>query len=148
MVFVNELIPESEKRNLPFPVTTRLSGAKPTLWKWTIDRERDAYLVLARREGGGYEGTEATEHYVLSWKGELIKFSGISRTLDRPGVGSVLVWNILNVTLPPALMSDMDFVRNLIVEALDAMGLLYRRDRIKEVVIEFDNCAWASGERS
>lgn len=52
MAFVNELIPEELKSKFPFPVKTRPDGSKPTLWKWTIDRQRDAYLVVTESVGG------------------------------------------------------------------------------------------------
>jgi len=53
MAFVNELIPEELKENFPFKVVTAPDGSKPTLWKWTIDRERDAFLVVVDILGGG-----------------------------------------------------------------------------------------------
>lgn len=53
MGFINERIPEEEKKKFTFPVMTSPSGRQPTLNKWTIDREREAFLVLANAGGGG-----------------------------------------------------------------------------------------------
>ncbi|PPD49457.1 MAG: hypothetical protein CTY12_10770, partial [Methylotenera sp.] len=72
MPFIVEQMPEEAKEKLPFNVSTRPDGSKHTLWKWVVDKERDAYLVFARSEGGGYEGTQLTKHYILSWQGHLI----------------------------------------------------------------------------
>jgi hypothetical protein len=52
MGFINERIPEEEKKKFTFPVMTYPDGDTPTLRKWTIDREREAYMVHTKTGGG------------------------------------------------------------------------------------------------
>jgi hypothetical protein len=135
MAFVNELIPEDVKGSLPFDVQTGYMGAKPTLWKWTIDRERDAFLVHTGTSGSGGDGPG--ESYVLSWNGNLVPFTGDPKVLIDAERGKVLSWRIHRLVLPDALYWKRDEVRQLIREALDVMGLLYRRDWVAAVHVEF-----------
>lgn len=75
MVFKNELISEEEKKDIPFPVQTGYNGSKPTLWKWTIDRETNTFLVLTHKYGGGYEGTKEDLIFILHWNDNNIKIT-------------------------------------------------------------------------
>jgi hypothetical protein len=137
MAFVNELIPEEQKAKFPFPVSTRPDGSKPTLWKWTIDRERDAYLVLINAGGGGHVGTPLTEYYILNWRGELIRFVGEPQVSGTKETGQVLSWRVYSLVISSTLEERKEEVLQLIRDALDAMGLLYKRDRVVAVNVEF-----------
>ena len=141
MTFVNELIPESEKEKFTFSVQTAYDGSKPTLWKWTIDREKGVFLVLTKSEGGAYEGTQVTEHYVLNWKGNLIHFAGAPVVSGSIETGQVMSWRVHHLVIPSALIGRQEEVMNLIREALDAMGWLYRRERVAAVNVDFDLCS-------
>lgn len=138
MSFVNELIPEAEKEKFAFPVFTRPDGSKPTLWKWTIDRERAAFLVFTRSEGGGYEGTPLTKHFVLSWNGFLINLSAEPLGASRSGAGIVMSWQIHSLNLPAALQDRKDEVIHLIKESFSAMGDIYDGDQYEAVNVELD----------
>ena len=138
MAFVNEIIPEEEKAKFTFPVSTQRDGSKPTLYMWTIDRKRNAFLVHTKSDGGSYEGTPEEMHYVLSWHGSLINFIGtyaIGGNLDE---GYVISWHLRELVLPPELkMLDEDAFA-LIREAMDVMGLRFNRTRIAAVNVHFD----------
>jgi len=139
MAFVNEAIPEEQKNEFPFPVYTARDGSKPTLYKWTIDRERDAYLVVTNVKGGGYEGTAVTEHFVLSWKGELIRFQCNPQSSGNTAVGQMLSMRIHHLMIPPALQNHKEEVLQLIREILDAKDWPYRRSAYVEVNVQFDS---------
>jgi len=138
MAFVNELIPDEQKEKLPFPVkVSPFDGSKPTLWKWTIDRERDVYLVVASIWGGGYEGTPPDYYYVLSWKDELILFSAEEYLSGTRETDQTLTWKVHRLEIPESLQDKKEEVLQLIREALDAQGWLYNRDCLEAVFVEF-----------
>lgn len=118
MVFVNELIPESEKETFTFPVDTRPGGHKPTLWKWTLDRSRNAFLAHTHTFGGGAEGTQETQSYVLSWNGNLVHFRGDPSLSGTKATGLILSWRVHGIVIPPALQNQTEAVMQLIREAL------------------------------
>lgn len=137
MTFVNELIPEEQKDKFPFPVQIGYGDSKPTLFKWTIDRERDVYLVKVRKEGGGYEGTPVTTHFIMNWCSNLISLSA-----DRIGVsedhGKVYMsWRIHRLVIPPALQDQREAVMALIKEAFATMGDIYDGEEYAAVNVEF-----------
>lgn len=142
MAFVNEKIPEAEKEKFTFPVVTDPDGFKPTLWKWTIDREQEAFLVFTRSEGGGYEGTQLTWHCVLNWKGELIHFAADPILGGHVDAGQIMVWRVYHVQIPSTLQSKREAVLQLIREALDAVGYVYDREHYVAVNITFDRPAF------
>lgn len=139
MAFVNELIPEEAKEAFDFPVQVSLtSGAKPTLWKWTVDRERNAFLIQTGIEGGAYEGTPEETSFVLLLDGHKCSFTGTNQIRVVDGANH-LTWNIRNLSVSDALAHDQERVMSLIADALDAMGFLYRRSAVKTVTTHFDN---------
>ncbi len=140
MAFINEIMPEEEKEKLPFSVTTDRDGSKPTLWKWTIDRERNAYLVFSGSAGGGYVGLPLTKHFVLSWDGELTYLSADPGNCYYDDSGGVVQpWRIHNLKSSPALDDHKDEVLKLIEEAFRTMGKLYDGEQYASVNVDFDS---------
>jgi len=139
MAFVNELIPEAEKEKFTFPVRTELDGSKPTLYKWTIDKEKDVFLVVVNAGGGGHLGSPVIEHYVLNWKGNLIRFVGEQQLGGSKDTGITLSWKVHQLDIPSSLIARKEDVLELIREALDAQGWLYDRSRVVSVNTEFDH---------
>lgn len=137
MAFVNEIIPEEEKEKFTFDVFTRPDGSKPTLWKWTIDRERDARLVISNIIGGGYDGTEPVEHLVLIWKEELITFSGKHKISGNKQDGYSVTWYVTDLKIPKNIQDRRMEVLELISEALDVKGLDYVRINLKSITVNF-----------
>ncbi|MCB1869652.1 MAG: hypothetical protein KDI43_14335 [Gammaproteobacteria bacterium] len=136
MAFINERIPEEEKEKFNFSVSTRPDGSKPTLWKWTIDRERKVFLVITNIVGGGYSGTDPTEYFVLCWNNQLVKFSGNYKISGSKGNGYTLTWRLSEVEIPPAIEEKRSEVTSLIREALDAKGRFFNRANLVSVVVE------------
>lgn len=137
MAFVNEIIPEEEKEKFTFPVSTRADGSKPTLWKWTIDREREAYLILSKVLGGGYEGTEPVEYLVLIWRDQLITFCGENKVSGNRQDGYSVTWHITDLNIPGSLQDRKAEVLELIREALDVKGLDFVRLNLKAIAVNF-----------
>ena len=138
MAFVNEKYPQSEKAKIDTLVANRPKYSRPPgSSRWTVDRERDAFLVIVGKEGGTYEGTQETEHYVLSWKGERIHFSGDPVLSGKAKSDMVMSWLVHQVIIPPAIENQKSEVLQLIREALDAKGWLYDRDRLSTVEVNF-----------
>lgn len=78
MAFVNEFVPEEQKDKFD-PEVFKLSPAFPPIepYRWTIDRERDIFLIQvgASGSGGGQgDGYIPPNFYTLSCQEELIKF--------------------------------------------------------------------------
>lgn len=138
MVFINELIPETEKNSLKFYVKTYPDGTKPTLYKWTIDREREAFLVHTCSWGGPYEGTQITKHFVLSWKGELIHISADPLPTIYTEKGPAMSWRVHRLDFPSKL-DQKETVFQLVREAFTCMGESFDGDQFVNVSVEFDN---------
>lgn len=138
MAFINERIPESEKEKFTFPVSTRPDGSKPTLWKWTIDYERNVFLVFTDAEGGAYEGTQLTKYFVLSWKGELIYIAADPLPATYLEKGAVMSWRVHRLDIPPPLQNQKEEVLQLVRDAFVAMGELYDGDQFAVVTVEFN----------
>lgn len=137
MAFVNELIPEEQKDMFPFSSYTAYDGSKPTLWKWTIDRERDVYLVHVGGDGGGYEGTPITKHFIMSWHGNLISISADPLNVTETQEGVVMHWRLHRLVVPPVLQDQREAVETLIKEAFATMGRIYDGEKFSAVNVEF-----------
>lgn len=140
MTFVNEKYPESERQKIAALVKSRPPLTQPTesSW-WTVDYSRNVFLVIVGAEGGAYEGTPETRHYVLMYDGAKIEFSGECRVTGsiREKEGQVMHWNIRNVSIPEAFRLSRMKVLDLISEALDAQGLRWNRDCLTAVHVNF-----------
>lgn len=137
MSFMNELMPESEKNRLSFQVETRPDGSKPTLWKWTVDRERDAFLVFTGASGGSYEGVQTTFSCVLSLSGRLFKFFADPYLGERSAAGQVMRWVIHDLEVPDVMGVSKEELMEIIREAFDVIGHVYDRNNYAFVKVEF-----------
>ena len=99
MSFVNELIPEDDKKKLdPSLYKSKLGGNPIHLWKWTIDRGQDAFLLFS---DGGRD--DIPEFYILTWKGQLIRFSAFVTGDGNRSTGVSLMWRVSRVDIPTAI---------------------------------------------
>lgn len=139
MAFMNEKIPSEVKETLPLSVQrSPFDGSAPTLWKWTIDRAREAYLVCTGKEGGSYEGTQLTESYALVWRGQVVTFGGDPTRTTGPQGAVSLRWRIYGLQIPETLRDREQEVVAMITEALDAKGFLFDRTCLASVDVHFD----------
>ena len=135
MAFINERIPEEEKEKFTFEVTTRPDGSKPTLYKWTIDRERNAFLLTTKKSGGDAGGSETITYFVLVWNSHVVQFSG-SYERSRDNAGKITQnWNIENLEIPSSISDLKEEIVRLIRDALDVRGVLYSRKNIDYVIV-------------
>lgn len=138
MAFVNEKIPEAEKNKFNFQVKTYPDGSKPTLYKWTIDRERNAVLVKTSSQGGNADGLDTlTEYYALCWQNDVIHFAGDPRMNGDRASGQVMNWFVHDLVVPPHLQDHIENILQLVRDALDAKGWLYDRSCLIAVNVEF-----------
>ena len=126
MTFVNELIPEEQKDKFD-PEVFKLNLAYPPMrpYRWTIDREREIFLIKvgAHGYGGGQgDGFIPPVFYTLSWKGQVIKFDVRIWSTGKFIDGDLdLNWEIFNIKLPPSLENKQAEVFELIQEAIRAI---------------------------
>lgn len=108
------------------------------LWKWAIDKNRDAYLVLINKVSGAYEGTQETKYYELSWKNQLISIASdfLKQTFDEKR--ATMHWRIHKLDIPELLLDQHEDVINLIKEAFRTVGEFFDGDRYIAVEVEFN----------
>jgi hypothetical protein len=135
MAFVNETISEADKKkyddfNFILPVTRKSVPA----WKWTIDRERDTFLVSLGGQGG--EFAEIPKFFVLVWKNKVIKIEAFYRFSGDGNMGYDFTWNIAKIVMPEALRHEPEAIICLLKEAIDAYGDIYDRNKINNVYFD------------
>lgn len=138
MAFVNETISEADKKkyddfNFILPVTRKPVPA----WKWTIDRERDVFLVSLGGQGGQF--AEIPKFFMLVWKNKTIKIEAFYKFSGNENKGYDFNWNITKIVIPEALRHELEAIVCLLKEAIDAYGDIYDRNKINNVC--FDNIA-------
>lgn len=131
MAFVNEFILEEEKYRFQ-DWKEALSGFPFIPWKWTIDRERDVFLVGL---GGGGGRVEIPEFFALSWHGEVIEFRGYEQVNGTKEEGIEISWKML--LDPQMLETRIPGSVDLLKEAICAYGQTYKNENVKNVHIEF-----------
>jgi len=134
MAFVVEKIPQ-EVLSSP---NQKLIGFNPALSsRWAIDRERDAFIVLNRKLGGAYDGTQETKYFTLSWNNELIQIVADPLIKTFTKEGAVMSWRVHSITIPSALQNRCDEVFQLIKAAFAAVGECFNGYEYISVNVEF-----------
>ena len=135
MAFLIERIPEEEKAKL----SIELDDYNPALSsRWAIDHERNAFVVIKKKLGGPYEGTQVTKYYVLMWKGQLIHICADPLKPTYSEVGAVMNWRVHELHVPSSLQGQKNEVMQLIREAFSTVGRSFDGDRYTAVNVEFD----------
>lgn len=151
MTFINELIPEKEKAGFDFPAYVASDGSKPTLWKWTADKERDAYLVNTDVKGGAYDGNPELRRFVLLFEKHAVFFWAEPKTFKaklvfptgRAGnpptpASTDLLWSVRDLEIPPDLLPLKREILKIIEEALIARGYVYDPERFGTISVTFE----------
>ena len=68
MPFINEYIPEEDKKK--YNITEDSNFYRAGISSWTVDRERDMFLM--RRAGGGPESPEGEMYWAFFWCDHLL----------------------------------------------------------------------------
>ncbi|MGY6277024.1 hypothetical protein [Methylomonas sp. MgM2] len=134
MSFVIEKIPQEE---LARPDADQIGFNLQLSTRWAVDRNRDAFIILTKKEGGPYEGTQVTDYYTLSWKNEFIHIAADPLPKTFTGQGAVMSWRVHKLTLPKVLQSQKDEVLQLIRDAFGAIGEFFNGKRFISVDVEF-----------
>lgn len=135
MAFVIEKIPQEE---LISP-NQKLVGFNTDLTQeWAIDRDRNAFIVLNRKVGGAYDGTQETKYYTLSWKNELIRIVANPLPKTFTEQGAIMNCRIHGLTIPESLQQQKEEVIALISGAFIAVGEFFNGQRFITVNVEFD----------
>ncbi|MBK8814391.1 MAG: hypothetical protein IPN42_02255 [Methylococcaceae bacterium] len=105
--------------------------------EWAIDRDRNAFLVLNRKVGGPYDGTQITKYYTLSWNDQLIRITAdpLPKTFTKEG--AIMNWRIHKFSIPEELQEQKDEVIALIRDAFRALGEFFNGERFISVHVEF-----------
>ncbi|MCQ4347050.1 hypothetical protein NGA35_06340 [Pseudomonas stutzeri] len=134
MSFVNCLMPDEDKGKIDFPVYTEKDGRRPTLYKWTVDAERNAFLVLADIEGGPHADTDQEFRFILACKAFRIRFWAKKDSMSKIDTGNFVSWRVYGVDIPEGISEEQ--VRSLITDALMAFGAYWNGERCR-VTVEF-----------
>ena len=141
MPFVHEKFPDSEKAKIENLIAARPKFSRPvsSSW-WTVDRDNGLALILVGKEGGTYEGTPETQHYVLESGYGITKFSGAYHLSGSLALGQpqIMVWNVSKIEFPTKDSVSQQTITALIREALDAQGWLNDRACLSAVTVSFD----------
>lgn len=139
MAFVNEEIPESDKPKVD-PTVMSIQGwrSDSISSRWTIDRERDIFMVWI-----GGSGPEIPIIYALSFGGEIVRFRAgrlMSPINGDKKNGYDLEWWVFDFNIPESLQSRSEEIMQLIAEAKAAekSGSPYDMDSIKSVKTHFN----------
>lgn len=134
MTFVNELISDEDKKNIDWTKFKAWPFSEPHRpWKWTIDKNRDVFLVAL--EGRGRE-SERPETYALYWKGVVIRIEAERDGKGAFSTGIDMYWNVLNIEIPMSLKRQNQEILTTLKESLDAHGSIYEREQVRSVYIQ------------
>jgi hypothetical protein len=137
MAFVNEIIPEADKQRIDWSKFKAYSYSKPhNPWKWTIDRQRNIFLIVLSQVGFDDTGTRP-DVYAFFWKEIVIRFEAITDGNGRFDTGVDMYWTISNIEIPFEFESGREEIINTLREAIDSYGATYKRDVVKSVHIVF-----------
>ena len=127
MSFVNERIPENQEFDIN--VFFKHRGEPIERFRWTIDRERDVFLIELR--GGGRPEPGLTLTYAMSCQGIVVKFVVEVTEFDakppiKDGLGPFppfdVEWEVVYVRVPEGYEARREEFIDLICEGLEAMG--------------------------
>jgi hypothetical protein len=137
MAFVNELISEADKARTDWSQFKWWKHSDPHCpWKWTIDRDRDAFLIP--REPPGYDDTHTRpEVFALAWRGHIVRIEGYVSGSGPGKFREQMKWRIVKVIIPAALRVPESDVLQLIEDALKAHGSIFDTSHLKQVDVEF-----------
>lgn len=144
MSFVNEKIPVEFFERIRGLIESRpVVSREPDSSRWTVDHDRNSFLVLVGKSGGGYCDVEEVDYYVLECFGEVVRFSASCCLSKIEGSDKYnLLWRILDCAIPEGLMNKSQEIVCLLRESLRAKGFLYDRDCIETVSFSFDFTAY------
>jgi hypothetical protein len=137
MTFINELIPEEDKQRIDWTKFKAWSFSKPHKpWKWTIDRERDVFLIPLVQPG--YDDTHTrSDIFALYWKKEVIKVEAKVTGTGEGKFWDILYWKVCKIHIPTHLQIERNEIFNILREAFCTYGRFFNTEHVKTVHVEF-----------
>lgn len=135
MSFVIEKIPQEE---LAKSGADQIGFNLELSSRWAIDSDQEAFIVLTKKEGGPYEGTQVTKHYTLSWKNELIRIAADPLPKKFSEKGAVMSWRVHKLILPAIFQDQKAEVLQLVRDAFRSIGEAFNGERFISVDVEFE----------
>lgn len=141
MAFVYEKIPETDREwfssfNLKNPITKETLNSR----RWTIDRERNSFLVGLG--GQGIYGSEIPMFYALIWNKRVIMLETFSKAIGNNSSGMEFFWKITKIKAPESLLKDKDEMMNMIQEAFIAYDTSDKKGCLTKVNFDFIATPW------
>ena len=90
------------------------------------------------KEGGSYEGTTLTCHYILSVNGNPVHLSADQQGVSETAQGVIMSWRIHKLEIPSELQNQRQQVLSLIQEAFSTLGNSYDGEQYVAVNLTFD----------
>ncbi len=135
MTFVNEEISGEDKAKYDWSKFKAWDFSRPLRpWKWTIDRERNVFLV--RLDGRGRDN-ERPETYALYWKGFVIRFEAVITGRLNGKFWDEIYWDILKIGVPKEIESYYDEIISDLKQAIDVYGDLFDCSNINSITVKF-----------
>jgi len=141
MGFVNCLMADEDREKIYFPVFTMRDGRRPTLYKWAVDVDRDAFLVVAGISGGPHADTAEECRFVLVYKNCRIVFWASNEFWKMSPSGGLDTWSVSRIDVP-AEVGEAE-AKSIIEDALRSYGSGWNGQMVK-VGVEF---CWLQGRR-
>lgn len=135
MAFINELIPEADKARIDWSKYKDLTLGKnfePS--RWTVDKEREIYLLRLIRRGPAGAWPEM---FVLNWGNTLIVFEVDGESKGDFTSGIDMFWKVLRFHIPDVLQVERDKIIKTFEEAMEQFGCNYNCDKVRSVRFEF-----------
>jgi hypothetical protein len=115
MPFVNEVISKEDQNKVGALYIEQLYGPYGHAYTWTVDRERDIYLLEGRRDRDQPEKVP----FLFGWQGQRFNFMAVEHGTRAPGGGVDWRWNLASdfttgvfarrapAALPPEALADL-----------------------------------------
>ncbi|CAH1204392.1 hypothetical protein PAECIP111893_02241 [Paenibacillus plantiphilus] len=136
MAFVYEKISEADRELYQsFNLRSPFNGRPLETRKWTIDRERNAYLISLG--GQGTYNSDIPMFHTLIWNGNTINIDSFTTGIGDVSSGIEKFWKITKIEAPIDLYEKKDELIDLMKEAFDAKGFAGSKDCVVSVHFDF-----------
>lgn len=116
MAFVNEYVTEEDAKKYDLDGINRQFMKDPEIrYDWTIDRERNVFLLWIEAEREEFAGEET---FILWWNGLIVPVYTFKTREGRASEKVITTWRLRGIDLPPELSEKYDEVIAVLKEAL------------------------------
>jgi hypothetical protein len=143
VTFVNEKIPEEDKTTNPIlaaGIKSPTSDRVVNLNKWTVDRERGAFLMFVQNKS-----PEIPYYYVFYFKNVL---TGLWLNRHHSGnmqEGFDYIWDVTEMIMGDKSLNESDEFRKILSEAFRAHGAIYSHDKVRSAELTIGGSVWPTG---